>query len=413
MKRPLPYVAALASWLCLSTIAHAADRSVFPFQDGDRIVLLGDDLIERNQKHGYLETLLTLLNPEKNLTVRNLGWSGDTVFGDARAGFGKRADGFKQLKEHVLGLKPTVILVGYGMSESFDGEPGLASFEMGLNALLDVLAETKAKVVLLSPISHEKLGLPLPDPTVHNQKLGLYRETIARVAGSRGYPYINLASIGSGFDPSRKPGEKDARPLTDDGIHLTEHGYGVADAKIASELLENLGKSWSVRVRTDGTAEAQNAKVSNVQVSPQRTRFEVLGTSLPLPAQLASAKENPRVLKFEGLAPGRYTLKIDGQTIASGAADQWKSWELNQGPEFDQVEKLRKVINEKNLLYFHRWRPQNETYLFGFRKHEQGNNAREIPLFDPLVEAKEKEVATLRVPVSHVYELVRESEVGR
>lgn len=413
MKRPLPYLVALVSWLCLSASSQAADQNAFSFKDGDRIVLLGDDLIERNQKHGYLETLLTLSNPGKNLIVRNLGWSGDTVFGDARAGFGKRADGFNQLKEHVLGLKPTVILLGYGMSESFDGEPGLASFEQGLSTLLDVLAETKAKVVLLSPIAHEDLGRPLPDPAAHNQKLGLYRETIARVAGSRGYPFVDLASIRFPLDASHSAGEKGARTLTDDGIHLTDAGYCLADAKIASELLENFGKPWTVRVRPDGTAEAENAKVSNVQASPQRIRFEVLSASLPLPAQLSPAKESARVLEFEGLALGRYTLKIDGQPIASAPADQWKQRELKKGPEFDQVETLRKVINEKNLLYFHRWRPQNETYLFGFRKHEQGNNAREIPLFDPLVEAKEKEIATLRVPVSHVYELSRESEVGR
>src|SRR5207253_9339705 len=72
-----------------------------------------------------------------------------------------------------------------------------------------------------------------------------------------------------------------------------------------------------------------------------------------------------------------------------------------------EVEKLRLTIIEKNRLYFHRWRPQNETYLFGFRKHEQGQNAREIPLFDPLVEAKEKEVARLRHPVPHTYQLER------
>jgi hypothetical protein len=53
-----------------------------------------------------------------------------------------------------------------------------------------------------------------------------------------------------------------------------------------------------------------------------------------------------------------------------------------------------------------RERPQNETYLFGFRKYEQGQNAREIPLIDPLVEAKEKEIARLRVPVPYLYELV-------
>ena len=71
---------------------------------------------------------------------------------------------------------------------------------------------------------------------------------------------------------------------------------------------------------------------------------------------------------------------------------------------------LRQAIIAKNRLYFYRWRPQNETYLFGFRKHEQGNNAREIPLFDPLVEEKEKEIARLKVPVKHVYELIRVGE---
>jgi lysophospholipase L1-like esterase len=61
-------------------------------------------------------------------------------------------------------------------------------------------------------------------------------------------------------------------------------------------------------------------------------------------------------------------------------------------------EKLRALILEKNRLFFHRWRPANETYLFGFRKHEQGRNAAEIPLFDPLIEAKEKEIAALLTP---------------
>jgi hypothetical protein len=56
---------------------------------------------------------------------------------------------------------------------------------------------------------------------------------------------------------------------------------------------------------------------------------------------------------------------------------------------------LTKKILEKNRLFFYRWRPQNETYLFGFRKHEQGNNGVEIPQFDPLIAEKEKEIAGL------------------
>jgi lysophospholipase L1-like esterase len=58
----------------------------------------------------------------------------------------------------------------------------------------------------------------------------------------------------------------------------------------------------------------------------------------------------------------------------------------------DGIEFRSKVI-AKNELFFHRWRPQNQTYLFGFRKHEQGNNAKEVAEFDPLVEKAEKEIA--------------------
>jgi len=68
-----------------------------------------------------------------------------------------------------------------------------------------------------------------------------------------------------------------------------------------------------------------------------------------------------------------------------------------KGPWLDQAEKLRQTIVEKNRLYFNRWRPQNETYLFGFRKAEQGKNAVEIPQFDPLVEQLEKEIALQRL----------------
>ncbi len=55
--------------------------------------------------------------------------------------------------------------------------------------------------------------------------------------------------------------------------------------------------------------------------------------------------------------------------------------------------RLRDLIARKNDLYFHRYRPQNETYLRGFRKHEQGKNAREIPLFDAMIAQAEARIA--------------------
>ena len=72
-----------------------------------------------------------------------------------------------------------------------------------------------------------------------------------------------------------------------------------------------------------------------------------------------------------------------------------------------RFEALRRAIVAKNRLYFHRYRPENSTYLFGFRKHEQGNNAAEVAEFDALVAEAEAEIARLKVPRPHTYELSR------
>ena len=61
----------------------------------------------------------------------------------------------------------------------------------------------------------------------------------------------------------------------------------------------------------------------------------------------------------------------------------------------DRSLELRREVAAKNTLFFHRWRPANETYIFLFRKHEQGNNAVEMPQFDPLVDEAERKVRLL------------------
>jgi putative heme-binding domain-containing protein len=83
-----------------------------------------------------------------------------------------------------------------------------------------------------------------------------------------------------------------------------------------------------------------------------------------------------------------------------------------------KAEVLRSAIRKKNELFFHRWRPANWTYLFGFRKHEQGQNAVEIPRFEPLIEGWEKRIAKLRdlkkqdpATVKEVTELTAKSEI--
>jgi lysophospholipase L1-like esterase len=382
-----------------SVAAAAADP--FALKDGDRVVLLGSTLIEREQRYGYWEAVLTARYP--GVTFRNLGWSGDTVFGQARASFDPPAVGYRRLVEHALELKPTVIFLGYGTNESYESNAGLTQFTKQLETLLDALAPTKARVVLLSPLRHEDLGRPLPDPAPQNKNVRLYADALRGVAQKRGHGLVDLYDL-LGDGTKATP----AAPYTDNGMHLTAYGYW----RSAAALEQGLGLKparWHVAI--DGTkVVAEGARAAVTGNAP--LRFEVTDAVLPAPP---APKDSPkgaalpgaeRVLRVRGLAEGKYVLKIDGTPVALASAAEWAvGVPLTRGAEFEQAEKLRKAIIDKNQQYFHRWRPANETYLFGFRKHEQGQNAREIPQFDPVVEQLEADVAKLRVPAAHKYEL--------
>lgn len=390
---------------------QSSPGSKLKLQSGDRVVFLGGTFVERGQEYGYLESMLTAANPTADVEFRNLGWSGDTVFGHARAGFGTVADGFERLKEHVAAIKPTVVLIAYGANESFEGEAGLSSFREGFNRLLDVVEAGKPRqIVLIAPTPMEDLGRPLPNPSAHNRDLSLYRDAIGEIAASRQHGFVDLFAV-----LQERLGRK-VPHLTDNGLHYTELGYRVVDGYLA-ELLGSPRPVWSVALQ-EGRPSAEGAALADVSVGQRAASFRATDLAFPLPPLpdgWPAEEQRARTLSVAGLEPGDYTLSIDGKPVTTADASAWaKGVPLSRGPELDRAESLRRAIIAKNRLYFYRWRPQNETYLFGFRKHEQGNNAREVPLFDPLVAEKEAEIARLRVHSAHHYELNRqEKEVGR
>ncbi|MGB7159925.1 MAG: SGNH/GDSL hydrolase family protein [Tepidisphaeraceae bacterium] len=297
MKLRLPLICAL---LIVSTGAlSSADDTARPFElrDGDRVALVGGTFIEREQNYSYLETLLLTRWPDRKITFRNLGWSGDTVLGHARGYFDGAEQGFARLNAIVHELKPTVIFLGYGMGESFDGEAGLPAFRAGLERMLDMLKDLDARTVLIGPIRHETLGppplSPLPDPAEHNRLLRLYADAMKDVANQRGHRFVDLYEL---LQP------EGGHRLTDNGIHLTAYGYHRAAAVIAG---------------------APCTPLSPVQ------------------------------------------------------------------------EKIRQLSIQKNIQYFNQWRPANEPYIFGFRKHEQSRNRLEMPRFTPPIEKLEEEIRKL------------------
>ena len=182
--------------------------------------------------------------------------------------------------------------------------------------------------------------------------------------------------------------------MTDNGIHLTAGVTGVPPWSW-KRLLGSGGDRVEGRDRCQG-------KVGQVKA---RRIEKIAGRAAAFSAYRRDARPPHRPMDACSRKDSM-PAEIHARTIATARmppAPQTKSVCCRSRHSSTSVrrqsERLRQTIVAKNRLYFYRWRPENETYLFGFRKHEQGQNAREIPQFDPLIAEKEKEIAKLRVPV--------------
>jgi putative heme-binding domain-containing protein len=302
----------------LLTFAAATCACAAPFElkEGDRVLLLGDALLERENTYGLLEARMHEQFPNVKFTVRNLSWSGETPKGWSRASFDNPEKGWERLKEQIAEVKPTVAILGFGMAASlqemtdrsgdqtlnpdpvrYGAEPMSAGrFKKELGELMDAInASTPdkqpARFILLSPIKHEDLRNVrpgTPDPAPHNALLDQYAKALEALAMERKVVFC--------------PSAPTASPATHNGITLTESGYS----------------SWALDV---------------------------------------------------------------------GKKLEWAST-----PEKWRQQSLYWPISRKNDLFFHQFRPANSTYLFGFRKHEQGKNAAEMPKFTPLIEKADAEI---------------------
>ena len=305
-----------------------AAPSKLDLKDGDRVLLIGDTLMERENNYGYLEARMRQEFPGRSFAVRNLAYSGDSPLGASRASFDPVDKGVDSLKQQLAVVRPTVAILGYGMAASLEdltyrqNDPVLnpdparygldhspAKFRRELLALMDLIKEASpggsVRFVFVGPVRHEDMRGTrpgLPDPAGHNALLAEYEKVIEQLAAEKQSPFVR--------------GEwKQAAGInlpqgTDNGIHLTPQGFRALSASVAAQL-------------------------------------------------------------------------------------GWKSEAAAWDTETPSQQLLRQAILRKNALFFHRSRPANYTYIFGFRKGEQGRNAVEIPKFDPLVDKAEANVIAI------------------
>lgn len=289
----MKFISLLTLFLSVS-LHHASAAPRFEFKEGEKVALLGDSFIEREQYAGWIELAATTQFPDRNVTFRNLGWSADTPAGDSRnglsllqAGLEPAGEGWSQLLKQLSEYKPDVIMLGYGTAASLPGGSDPETFRANLTRLLDEAPKATGKETRFLFLG--------TTPRAENDRLAI-EAILSETAAKRSIPFVSMDEL------AKNPA------LFQNPIHLTPDGY-----KAAARIIEqSLG--WTE-----------------------------------------------------------------------------KPWDKGQ-----QAEILRQHILRKNEWFFHRSRPANMAYIFGFRKGEQGRNAVEIPQFDALIAEEDAAIAKMR-----------------
>src|SRR5262245_51709082 len=237
-------------------------------KDKETVVLLGSAFIEQAAHHGYLETERSPLSPNKDIRVRNLGWSGDTVHCQARAYFGPPEEGFERLRGHLAMIKPTTVICCYGANESWKGEPGIPDFRKAYERLIDMIRQTTGATVVL-------MTLPPYGPDVPpeaSDRLSVYSRCIAEVAASKQTPAIYT------WNTSIFRSSEITPPLTKDAL-LTPAGY----AYIAEHLFPSSQVECEVNINLGAkkVVASQGNAISGVEFAGGPIRWTMTRRCLP------------------------------------------------------------------------------------------------------------------------------------
>ncbi|MDB5260763.1 MAG: family lipase [Adhaeribacter sp.] len=374
-----------------------ASAATYDLKNGDRVVFLGNSLFENDLQYGYLELALTTRWAHRDVTFRNIGWSGDTVWGEARS-YISSPSAYDLLIEQLTKAQPTVVFIAYGAIEALEGEAGLPRFNQGLTKLLDKIDQLGAKAILLSPVP-VMAGVPAEVIGKQNAMLELYAAAIAKTASSRNIRYIDI------FNPLLAR-SKEVK-LSDNGIHLNETGYYYLASTIEKGLGLAPGNAPVVINASKNVADAPVKILDAGQLKGNlKFKIETNYLPLPLPQQAGETTDKGQVIQITGLKKGYYSLTADGSPVITASAKKWKEGvEIRQGAAFSQASQLRELILKKNEMFFHQYRPQNRTYILGFRSHEQGRHAKGLEDLNIIITWLEGQIALNRQPKSPIYQL--------
>jgi lysophospholipase L1-like esterase len=330
MRRSIRFFA----FVLLASVSAFGDDG-FYLKSGDRVVFYGDSITDQRLYTTFAETFVLTRFPTLDVTFTHSGWGGDRVTGGAGGPIDLR------LERDVFPYRPTVVTIMLGMNDgryqAFD-QTVFDTYARGFEHIVQSLKEhlPGVRITAIEPSPYDDVTREPLFPGGYNAVLVRYSQFLRELAKKESLQTADLNT--SVVEALRKANGRDsvnAPKLLPDRVHPAAAGHLLMSAALL--------KAWNApalvsSVTIDATegklAESQKVSVTNLKTEGSLS-WDALESSLPMALDpkdrlLRLALDSSDYLatldreevKITGLKPGRYALRIDGNTAGTYDAEE-------------------------------------------------------------------------------------------
>jgi lysophospholipase L1-like esterase len=358
--------------LLLLVVPAALAQDNFALRDGDRVVFYGDSITDQRLYTTFTETFVVTRFPKRNIGFIHSGWGGDRVTG----GGGGPVD--VRLWRDVLPYNPTVMTIMLGMNDgryrAFDQQ----TFDEFANGYKHIVQSMKRqfpgiRITAIQPSPYDDVTRPPTFEGGYNQVLVKYGDFLKELAAAENLGLADLnTSVVAALAKANAADPGAAAKILPDRVHPAAAGHLLmAEALLKSWNAPAVVSSVELDAARKETVKAVNTKISDLQWG-KALSWTQTDEALPMPVDrrdqlvaLALRSSdftealNQQPLKVRGLAAGRYTLRIDGDSVSTFGADELAAG-INLAdlatPMARQAADVHALTLKHNNIHFARWR---------------------------------------------------------
>ena len=329
---------------CMTCTAAFA-QTVKPFKEGERAVFLGNSITDGGHYHSYIWLYYMTRFPDMPIRVFNGGIGGDTAYD-----MNKRLDG------DIFAMKPSVLMVTFGMNDSgyfeYNGDKPKEFGEQKYQESIKNYQQMEKRFKDLPDTRIVMVGTSPYDETVQlkeNTPFKTKNETIKRLveyqkesAAKNNWEFTDLNAPMTAINQQYQQKDPTFTLCGSDRIHPDNDGHMVM-AYLFLKAQGFVGKEvadMEINANKKQAVKSENCTVSNIKKNGKGLSFDYLAEALPYPldtiargwGQKKSQAEvlkvvpfmeemNRETLKVTGLK-GYYKLLIDDEEIGTWSGDE-------------------------------------------------------------------------------------------